>query len=110
MRSTLGSSSAADQGVDIIANHRARLFGSGIGDRATLEYLGAVLGEEQIQRVATHRQRLEIDLGSRTDSHDFERLAAPNRIREAQAGSALLVYGNRRPPGSRCAPGTATGG
>jgi hypothetical protein len=44
----------------IIANHRARLFGSGIADRTALEYLGAVLGEEQIQRVATHRQRLEI--------------------------------------------------
>jgi type IV secretion system protein VirD4 len=81
----------------IIANHRARLIGSAIGDRATLEYLGAVLGEEQIQRVATHRQRLEIDLGSRTYSHGFERLATPNRIREANVGTALLVYGNLPP-------------
>jgi type IV secretion system protein VirD4 len=81
----------------IIANHRARLFGSGIGDRATLEYLGAVLGEEEIERVATHRQRLQVDVGSRTYSHDFKRLAAPNRVREADFGTALLVYG-RLPP------------
>ena len=81
----------------IIANHRARLFGSGIGDRATLEYLGAVLGEEEIERVATHRQRLQVDLGSRTYSHDFKRIAAPNRVPEADFGTALLVYG-RLPP------------
>jgi type IV secretion system protein VirD4 len=81
----------------IIANHRARLFGSGIGDRATLEYLGAVLGEEEIERISTHRQRLQVDLGSRTYSHDFKRLAAPNSVREADFGTALLVYG-RLPP------------
>ena len=81
----------------IIANHRARLFGSGIGDRATLEYLGAVLGEEEIERISTHRQRLQVDLGSRTYSHDFKRIAAPNRVREADFGTALLVYG-RLPP------------
>ena len=40
----------------IIANHRARLFCSGIGDRATLEYLRHTLGEEEIARISTHRQ------------------------------------------------------
>ena len=40
----------------IFANHRARLFSSGIGDRATLEYLRHTLGEEEIARVSTHRQ------------------------------------------------------
>ena len=69
-----------DRAETIVANHRVRLFGSGIGDRATLEYLRAVLGEEEIERISTHRQRLELDLGSRTYSHDFKPLAAPNRI------------------------------
>ena len=41
--------------------------------------------------------RLQLDLGSRTYSHDFKRLAAPNRVREADFGTALLVYG-RLPP------------
>lgn len=82
----------------IVANHRGRLFGSGIGDRATLEYLGAVLGEEEIERVSTTKQRAElIELGSRTTSHDFKKLAAPNRIRQAAPDTAVLVYGRLAP-------------
>ena len=86
-----------DRAETIVANHRARLFGSGIGDRATLEYLRAVLGEEEIERVSTHRQRLELDLGSRTTSHDYKPLAAPNHVRQADNDTALLIYG-RLPP------------
>jgi type IV secretion system protein VirD4 len=86
-----------DRAETIVANHRARLFGSGIADRATLDYLRAVLGEEEIKRVSTHRQRLELELGSRTTSHDFKPLAAPHRVREAADDTALLVYG-RLPP------------
>ena len=86
-----------DRAETIVANHRARLFGSGIGDRATLEYLRAVLGEEEIERISTHRQRLELDLGSRTYSHDFKPLAAPNHVRQADSDAALLIYG-RLPP------------
>jgi type IV secretion system protein VirD4 len=80
-----------------MANHVARLFGSGIADRATLDYLGAVLSEEEIEKVSTHRQRLEIDLGSRTCSKDFKRLATPDRVRQAERDTALLVYGNTAP-------------
>jgi type IV secretion system protein VirD4 len=86
-----------DRAETIVANHRARLFGSWIGDRATLEYLRAVLGEEEIVRVSTHRARLELDLGSRTTSHDFKPLAAPNHVRQADSDAALLIYG-RLPP------------
>ncbi len=86
-----------DRAETIVANHRARLFGSGIGDRATLEYLRAVLGEEEIERISTHRQRLELDLGSRTYSHDYKPLAAPNHVRQADNDTALLIYG-RLPP------------
>lgn len=82
----------------IVANHRARLFGSGIGDRATLEYLGAILGEEEIEKVSTTKKRAElVELGSRTTSRDFKRLGAPHRIRQAEQDTALLVYG-RLPP------------
>jgi hypothetical protein len=82
-----------DRAETIVANHRARLFGSGIGDRATLEYLRAVLGEEEIERISTHRQRLELDLGSRTYSHDYKPLAAPNHVRQADSDAALLRRG-----------------
>ena len=59
--------------------------------------LRAVLGEEEIERISTHRQRLELDLGSRTYSHDFKPLAAPNHVRQADNDAALLIYG-RLPP------------
>src|ERR1035437_6458177 len=37
-----------DRAETIIANDRARLFCSGIGDRATLDYLRGTLGDEEI--------------------------------------------------------------
>lgn len=81
-----------------LASHRVRLFGSGIADRTTLEYLGAVLGDEEIEKVSTTKDRAGlVELGSRTTSRDFKRLAAPHRVRQAAQDSALLVYG-RLPP------------
>jgi type IV secretion system protein VirD4 len=80
----------------ILANHRARLFCSGIGDRATLEYLRHTLGDEEIARVATHRQSA-LAPGSRTISSDFRALAAPNRVRQSDPDTALLIYGRFAP-------------
>jgi len=87
----------------IIANHRARLFCSGIGDRATLEYLSSTLGEEEIARVATHRQS-PLAHGSRTTSTDFRALAAPNRVRQTAPDTALLIYGRLAPAWLRLRP------
>jgi len=86
-----------DRAETVMANHVARLFGSGIADRATLDYLGPVLGEEEIEKISTHRQRLQLDPGSRTYSKDYRRLAAPDRVRQAERDTALLVYGNIAP-------------
>jgi type IV secretion system protein VirD4 len=86
-----------DRADTLIANHTARLFGSGIADRATLDYLGAILGDEEIQKISTHRQRHQLELGSRTYSNDYKRLAAPDRIRQTQPNTALLVYANLPP-------------
>jgi type IV secretion system protein VirD4 len=80
----------------ILANHRARLFCSGIGDRATLEYLRQTLGEEEVTRRSTHRQGV-LRAGSKTISSDFRSLAPAHRVREADPDSALLIYG-RLPP------------
>jgi len=79
------------------ADGSARRAAGAVHDRATLDYLGAVLGEEEIEKVSTHRQRLELDLGSRTYGKDFKRLAAPDRVRQAARDTALLVYGNIAP-------------
>ena len=48
----------------------------GIGDRATLDYLRQTLGEEEIDRISTHRQS-PLATGSRTYSSEFRALAAP---------------------------------
>jgi len=85
-----------DRAETIIANHRARLFCSGIGDRATLEYLRQTLGEQEIARIATHRQS-PLATGSRTYSTDFRSLAAPHRVRQADTNTALLIYGRLAP-------------
>lgn len=85
-----------DRAETIIANHRARIFTSGIGDRATLEHLTHTLGEEEIKRTSTHRHGL-LQPGSHTHSSDFRALAPPNRVRQQQTDTALLAYG-RLPP------------
>ncbi len=87
----------------LLANHRARLFCSGIGDRATLEYLRNTLGEEEISRVATHRQSA-LTRGSRTFSSDFRALAAPNLVRQQSVDTALLIYGRLAPAWLRLRP------
>ncbi len=47
-----------DRAETIIANHRARLFCSGIGDRATLDYLRGTLGDEEIARISTQQRSI----------------------------------------------------
>ena len=94
-----------DRAETIIANHRARLFGGGIGDRATLDYIGAILGDEAVDKVSAHRDRFQLlDTGSRTVAHEYRRIAAPNKVREADACSALLVYGRLKPCWLRLRP------
>jgi len=94
-----------DRAETIVANHRGRLFGAGIGDRATLEYVGAILGDQAIEKVSAHHDRLQlVDLGSRTYAHEYRRLAGPNKVREAQPATALLVYGRLKPTWVRLRP------
>jgi type IV secretion system protein VirD4 len=85
-----------DRAETIIANHRARVFCSGIGDRATLDYLRHTLGDEEISRIATHRDNA-LASGSRTYSTEFRSLAAPHRVRQADTNTGLLIYGRLQP-------------
>jgi type IV secretion system protein VirD4 len=93
----------SDRAETIIANHRARVFCSGIGDRATLEHLRQTLGEAQVARVSRQRTGL-MSVGSTTISHERQPLAPPNRVRQAETDRALLVYGNRPPAWLRLRP------
>jgi type IV secretion system protein VirD4 len=85
-----------DRAETIIANHRARLFCSGIGDRATLDYLRGTLGEEEIARISTQQRSIAIP-GARTHSTEHRPLATPHRVRQAARSSSLLVYGRLAP-------------
>jgi type IV secretion system protein VirD4 len=84
-----------DRAETIVANHRARLFCSGIGDRATLDYLRGTLGDEEIERISTQRRGLVP--GGSTHSTEHRPLAAPHRVRQAEASHSLLVYGRLAP-------------
>ena len=85
-----------DRAETIIANHRARLFCSGIGDRATLDYLKGTLGEEEIARISTQQRGIATP-GAKTRSTEHRPLATPHRIRQADRSSSLLVYGRLAP-------------
>jgi type IV secretion system protein VirD4 len=85
-----------DRAETILANHRARLFCSGIGDQATLDYLRHTLGEEEIARLSTHRPGA-LRPGSHTISSDFRPLAPAHRVRQSDPDVALLVYGRLAP-------------
>jgi type IV secretion system protein VirD4 len=84
-----------DRAETIIANHRARLFCSGIGDRATLDYLRGTLGEEEIARISTQQRGLVPGATTRRTEH--RPLAAPHRVRQAERSTSLLVYGRLAP-------------
>jgi type IV secretion system protein VirD4 len=93
----------SDRAETIIANHRGRVFCSGIGDRATLEHLRQTLGEEQVARVSRQHAGL-MSAGTVTVSQEHQPLAPPNRVRLAKADRALLVYGNLPPAWLRLRP------
>jgi type IV secretion system protein VirD4 len=86
----------------IVNNHRAKLFGPGVSCARTLDYLRRILGDaELVQRSQTSAER---GRRSTTRSSTFRPLAPPNMLRERQADSMLLVYGNLPPAIVRTRP------
>jgi type IV secretion system protein VirD4 len=89
-----------DRAETIVANHRGRLFGSGIGDRETLEYIGAVLGDEAITKISTQRDRFQVlEGGSVQLGHEYRRLAAPTRSAKPRPPPRCSSTGASNPPG-----------
>ena len=79
----------------IINNHRAKLLGAGLADERALDWVGRLLGEYAVdQRSVTSG---ETGRRSTTQSSQFRPLAPANVMRQAQVGTALLVYGNLAP-------------
>lgn len=88
--------------LTIVNNHRAKLIGSGIADPDTIDYAARVLGEQEItQTSGTVGQE---GRASTTQSTTFRSLAPPQMLREAEPGTALLIYGSLPPVQVRLRP------
>ncbi len=79
----------------ILANHRAKLFLSGISDARTLDYLGRALGDEEVGYES--HTRGEHGSASRTRGTRQTRLAPADAVRGIPPGEAILVYGHLPP-------------
>lgn len=84
-----------DRALTILNNHRAKVVGSGISDPDTLDYVARVLGDEEIRQVSStagHEGH-----ASTTESTTYRSLAPAHVLRQAPAGTGVLVYGNLPP-------------
>ena len=86
-----------DRAETIIANHRARLFCSGIGDRATLDYLRGTLGEEEIARISTQQR----GIASPRRANPQHRAPATRHPAPHPPGRPLQQPARLRPPRAR---------
>ena len=92
-----------DRARTVLNNHQAKLFGAGIADEATLEYMSRLIGDER---------RTELNVSGdlhgprRTVSeHTTYRRAAPlDALRRLPRDEAILLYGNVAPIHLRLRP------
>jgi type IV secretion system protein VirD4 len=92
-----------DRAQTVLNNHRAKLFGTGIADDTTLEYVSRLVGDE-----ARREESRSTDLaaGRRSVSeHTAYRRAAPmDVLRRLRHDEAVLVYGSELPAHVRLRP------
>ncbi len=76
----------------IVNNHRAKLFGTGVSDPETLDYISRVAGAAEFEQRT--RNTGERGRRSETEGQTYRDLAPSNLVREREPGSALLMYHN----------------
>jgi type IV secretion system protein VirD4 len=85
-----------DRAQTVLNNHRAKLFGTGIADEATLEYVSRLIGDERHTEV-----NLSGDVhGSRrtmTEHRTYRRAAPIDVLRRIRTNEAVLLYGSQLP-------------
>src|SRR5581483_11739530 len=92
-----------DRAQTVLNNHRAKLFGTGIADEATLEYVSRLVGDER----RTERTFSGDLAGSRRSisEHTTYRRAAPvDVLRRIRTDEGVLVYGSELPAHVRLRP------
>ena len=73
-----------DHAPTIVSNHRAKVVLSGIGDPRTLDYVAALLGDEEVRQVASTRGAE--GRRSTTESFTYRTLAPAHVLREMTPG------------------------
>jgi len=87
----------------VLNNHRARLFGTGIADKETLEYASGLIGDE---RRTEHNVSADLAGGRRTVSEyrTYRRAAPIDVLRRVRPTEAVLLYGSELPVHLRLRP------
>jgi type IV secretion system protein VirD4 len=80
----------------VLNNHRAKLFGAGIADDPTLEYVSRLIGDERRTEV-NHSGDLHGPRRSVSEHTSWRRLAPVDAIRRLRTGEGILVYGSLPP-------------
>ena len=86
-----------DRAATVLNNHRARLFGTGIADDATLEYLSRLIGDVPVRE---RNLSGELNGGGRrsfTEHTSYRRAAPIDALRRLRTDQALLLYGSELP-------------
>lgn len=92
-----------DRAQTVLNNHRARLFGTGIADKETLEYVSGLIGDE---RRTEHNVSSDVSGGRRTVSEyrTYRRAAPVDVLRRVRTTDAVLLYGSELPVHLRLRP------
>ena len=92
-----------DRAQTVLNNHRAKLFGSGIADDPTLEYVSRLIGDER--RTEVNRSGdLHGPRRSVSEHTSWRRLAPVDAIRRLRTGEGVLLYGSLPPVWLRLRP------
>jgi len=94
----------ADRAQTVLNNHRAKLFGAGIADGETLDYISRLVGDHPITE-----RNVSADLGgggrrSISEHRTYRRAAPVDVVRRIPPGEAVLVYGSELPAHVRLRP------
>jgi type IV secretion system protein VirD4 len=79
----------------VINNHRAKVVLAGISDTPTLDYISRLIGDEAV--IEESRNRSSGGKTSITEATRHRPLAPTSRLRRADTGTGVLVYGNFHP-------------
>jgi type IV secretion system protein VirD4 len=92
-----------DRARTVLNNHRAKLYGTGLGDETSLDYVSRLVGEQLLtqRNVSTdlHGGRRSI-----SEHHTYRRAAPADAIRRIDPNEAVLIYGSELPARVRLRP------